>query len=290
MVKKQIVLRNIQPPAASATTVVDLPLGYRYHSILIQHGYAGGTNTVAAAMSNLSQIRLVANGGQVIRRVSGTEMRDLNLLNGTQYDAQGVPNTSPGVGITMHFAEPWRSSAADRDALALATTWKGGALSGLQLQIDLGAATTPTINCYAIVDNFVPELQPAMVKWIRQDITASGTSMDAKLDPLGFLQALHLYPHDGGTPAKASKVTLRQGEDILSELTSSASFALLSALGLFPTATGRSSNITDVVFDNDDLLRSSVPLAGGPTPTLTIEHSAAASGTIRAVIERLERI
>ncbi len=288
-VKRKIILRNVQPPAASSTLVIDLPVGPRYHQIIIEHGFASGTNTVAGACTNIAELRLVANGGNVIRKVSGKELRDINLLNGVAYDGQGVPNTAPGVAMTMHFAEPWRDSAADRDALALATIWNGGSLSSLQLQIDLGAASTPTLVASAVVDNEVPGVQPGVVKYIRQDITASGTSFDAKIDPLGLLQAIQLYADSGGG-LQTSKVTVRQGERILHELTKSANFAFLSANGLTPTAANRTSLITDIVFDVDDLLKSAVPLQGGPDPVLTIEAATAMSGSIRAIIQRLDRI
>ncbi len=294
MVKDKIILRNIQPPALSSTSIIDLPIGYRYHTLIVELGYTSGTNTVVGAAAQIAEVRLVANGGQLLRKVTGTELHDMSLLNGTTYAGQGLPNTSPGVALAMHFAEPWRTSAADRDALALATVWRGGGLTGLQLQVDVGAAiasaSAPTLAASAIVDKFVPEQQPGMVKWVRQDITSSGTSFDVKIDALGLLQAIHLYA-DTGSTLQTSKVTVRQGDHILHELTKTANFAFLTNMGMAPTQASRTAKITDIMFDHDDLLLSSVPLAGGPDPVLTIETATSmAAGYIRAIIERLDRI
>lgn len=293
MQKNIIPLRNIQAPAASATCVIDIPVaapgkGRRYHSITIEHGFAAGTNTAAGAATNVSEIRLVANGGTVIRKLSGTELRDLNLLSGTGFDFQGVPNTAPGCAMTINFAEPWRQQP-DRDALALATAWKNGALSGLQLQVDLGAASTPTIAATAEYDEALPDTQPGFLKIIRQDITASGTSFDTKIDALGILNMFSLYADSGGS-LQSSKVTVRMGDRIAREVTKSANFAQLSKNGMFPTASGRTTKITDIVFDHDDFLRSGEDLRGGPAPIITIEAASAMSGTIRAILQRLEAI
>lgn len=300
MVKRKIALRNIQPPAIGATAIIDLPVGYRYHSIGFNFGYTTGSGTPTAAnnITGLAEIRVVANGGNVIRRVSGKELRDMNILNGTQYDiVDNSASTVSSVDHTMNFAEPWRDSAADRDALALATRWNGGQLSSLQLQIDITtpggtSPSAPTLTAFAIVDLAVPDRQPGVVKWIRQDITASGTSFDAKIDALGILQAIHFYPESGGS-LQQSKTTVRQGDVILHELTKAQNIAFLQAAGMTPETTNRNSTtkkMTDVVFDVDDLLRSGVPLQGGPDPIITIEHASAASGSIRAVIERLDLI
>ena len=88
----------------------------------MEHGYASGTNTIAAAATNISEIRMLVNT-RVQRTISGTQLRDPLLLNGTAYDCVSgtVPNTAPGVPFFIPFAEPWRADAADRDALAWPT-------------------------------------------------------------------------------------------------------------------------------------------------------------------------
>jgi hypothetical protein len=61
--------------AASKTTLLELPIGPRYHGIILQHGFSAGTNTIAGAAANISDIRLKVNG-RIQRQHSGTQRRD----------------------------------------------------------------------------------------------------------------------------------------------------------------------------------------------------------------------
>src|SRR5437868_5113792 len=105
MLKYRVQLRNVQNVAASKTAIIECPIGKRFHYIVLQHGYASGTNTIAATYSNISEVRVLVNN-RVQRVASGTQLRDKNLLNGTGYDSLvgGVPNTAPGVSIPIYFA------------------------------------------------------------------------------------------------------------------------------------------------------------------------------------------
>ena len=71
MIKKRIEIRNVQNVAASQTVLVTLPVGDRYHYLVLQHGYSSGTNTIAAAATNISEIRVKVNG-RVQRVMSGS--------------------------------------------------------------------------------------------------------------------------------------------------------------------------------------------------------------------------
>ncbi len=62
MVKSKLQIRNVQNVAASKTVLIDLPIGPRYHYIVLEHGYASGTNTIAAAATNMAS---VSPGNQV---------------------------------------------------------------------------------------------------------------------------------------------------------------------------------------------------------------------------------
>jgi hypothetical protein len=285
--KYRIQLKGVTNNGASATSLVDLPIGKRYHEIIIEHGYASGTNTVAAAATNVSEIRLLING-RVQRTFSGTELRDLNLLNGTAYDFTGVPNTAPGVAMPIFFSEPSRKDARDQDNLALATVWKGGEYDSVQLEIVLSSASTPTLTVSAVVDNVVPDQQMPFTKILRKPFAASGTSYDINgLDKRDWLTQISLYKDSGGTRT-ISKVTLRQNGEILHELSGTANTALLLWHGMAPAASGRTAGIYDVVLDHDDLLGSAVQLNGSRDVTLTIEATGGAmSGTTTALIQRI---
>src|SRR6266403_344176 len=120
MLKYRLQVRSVSNVAASKTALIDIPCGQRFHQIILLHGYAAGTNTIAAAATNISEIRIKSNS-RIQRTISGTQLRDMNLVNGTAYDCTGVPNTAPGVTCPIYLGEPWRESPADQDALGWAT-------------------------------------------------------------------------------------------------------------------------------------------------------------------------
>lgn len=281
-IKRRIQLRNLSTIAASKTAILEYPIGDRVHSITLQHGYAAGTNTIAAACTNITEIRVKVNG-RVQRTYSATQLRDLNILNGTAYDCTGLPNTAPGVSIPIFMGEPWRKDAADQDALA----WATNGWNSLQIEVDIGAASTPTLVATAVVDSIQADKQQGIVKVIRQSIGAAGTSFDlTTLDRKDWYQQISLYPDSGGSNA-CTKVTLRTRGTILHELSNTANTALLTNSGMTPAASGRTASIYDLVLDHDDLLGSSVPMDGAPDLALTIEAASAMSGTITALIQRL---
>jgi len=281
MVKYRIQARNVGNVAASKTALITLPVGPRYHQLILLHGYSGGTNTVAAAAANILDIRVKVNG-RIQRQVSGTQLRDMNLLNGAAYDCTGLPNTSPGVSFPIFLAEPWRKDARDQDAMA----WPTDGWDTFQVEVDLGAAATPTLEAWAVVDDFVPpkDAERAICKWLRQSWPAAGTQVDiSTLDRRDWLTQISLYP----AGVAASKVTMRLNGLILHELTKPANDALLLTNGMLPNATGRTANIYDLVADHDDLLGSAVNLNGSRDLTLTVESASAMSGTLTAIIQRI---
>ena len=280
MVKRRIQLRNVANVAASKTTLIDLPCGPRYHAIFLEHGYSSGTNTAVAAATNISEIRIKING-RVQRTMSGTQLRDMNLLNGTAYDCQGVPNTAPGTSFPIFFAEPWRKSPADQDALA----WPSAGFSSFQIEVDLGAAASPTVVASAAVDDMQVNKLTGIVKWLRQSFAASGTSFDiSTIDRRDWLQQISLY----AAAEAATKVTLRKDGLILHELTKSSNFALITNYGMSPTATGRTATIYDLVLDHDDLLGSAVQMDAARDIVLTVESATGSpmSGTLTAIVQR----
>lgn len=280
-VKKRIQLRNISNVAASKTALLDIPCGDRYHLLEIQHGYTAGTNTIAAAATNITEIRVKVNG-RVQRVISGTQLRDLNILNGTAYDCTGLPNTAPGVAFPIFFAEPWRMDEVDQDALA----WKTNGWNSFQVEIDLGAAGTPTLVAWAVTDKTQASKVEGIVKWLRTQAAAAGTSFDIPtMDRKDWLQQISLYPDSGGANP-ATQVTFRVCGDIYHEMTMTANIALLNHNGMVP-AGARTANIYDMVLDHDGLLATAVPLDGVKDVTLTIAAGGAMSGTVTAIIQRL---
>jgi Viral coat protein P2 N-terminal domain len=282
MIKQRVQLRAISNVAASKTALIEIPVGLRYHYIVLQHGYAAGTNTIAAAATNVAEVRVKVNA-RIQRTASGTQLRDMNILNGTAYDCLGLPNTSPGVSFPIYFAEPWRRDEVDQDALA----WPTNGWNSFQIEVDLGAASTPTLVAFAVVDTFQPSGSKGIVKWLRQAIPAAGTSFDyTTLDARDWLQQISFYPDSGGSNA-ATQLTFRLDGAILHELTNSSNTALLTNYEMTPAASGRTANIYDMVLDHDDLLGSAVNMNGTQSRTITIAAGGAQSGTVTAIIQRL---
>lgn len=302
MVKSKIQLRNVVNVAASKTVLIDCPIGPRYHYIQIQHGFAAGTNTIAGAMANILAIRIKVNGK--IQRIFGSgvaagsnqggiELRDFNLLNcpngSAAFDCTGVPNTAPGVTIPIFFAEPWRDTPQDREALA----WPTSRWNSFQIEIDLGAATTPTLTAFAIIDA-APAVtaSPFIAKVFRQQFPAAGTQFDvAQLDKRDYLTQISLYP-DSGSSQQTTEVDLRFNSQIIDEFTTPVRVAALQHKEMSPTATGRTASMTDVIVEHDesltsDLLAGALNLNGASDLTLTIKASAAMSGTIIGLVEKI---
>ena len=290
MVKRRIQLRNVANVAATKTVLIDLPCGPRYHAVFMEHGH-GGTDSLAAAVSNILEIRVKING-RVQRTMSGPQLRDINLLNGTSFDCQGTAGSAPGTSFPIFFAEPWRKSPADQDALA----WPSAGFSSFQIEVDLGGAASPTVVASAAVDDMQVNKLTGIVKWLRQSFASSGTSFDiSTIDRRDWLQQISLYPAGyavaPATPAAgvlASKVTLRKDGLILHELSKSANFALVTNYGMSPTASGRGAGIYDLVLDHDDLLGSAVQMDSARDIVLSIDSATGSpmSGTLTAIVQR----
>ena len=291
MVKSNVQLRNVANVAASKTALIDLPIGPRYRYVVISHGYASGTNTIAAGATNISAIRVKVNG-KVQRTYSGTQLRDLNLLNGTAYDCIGLPNTAPGVTFGIFLWEPWRKDTNDADILA----WPSNRWSTLQIEVDLSTASTPTLTASAVIDGATAEQVGKVlgvdadaipiVKVFQTGVAAAGTSFDANIiDRRDKFQQVSLYPDSGGSNV-TTQTDLRVNGAVVHELVFQDNKALLTNAGMTPAASGRTASITDIVIDHDDILGSAIDLTGAREAVLTIRAASTMSGTITAIVQK----
>ncbi len=287
--KRKIRLNNISAvPAAAAAGValIDIPLSFgRCHEIHIGYGHAAGTNTIAAALAFVEEIRVIVNG-TVLRTMSGAQLRDQNVQNGSTYDMTGLPNTVVGVDMPIFFAEPWRKDVRDQDALA----WSSKPMNSFKIEVQLAAnANAPTINAYAVVDDVVldkPSSEILYCKWIRQTFNGGSTEVDVtNIDRRGFIQQVTLYPS-----AALTEVVVKKDALIISELKRTQNDSILQHHGMLTVgATGRVSNVWDVVFDHDDLLGSSLDMTGSRDFVLTLK-SAATLGSTTGIVQRLEKL
>ena len=282
--KYRLQLRIVKNVGASKTATIELPVGPRYHYIQAQHGYSAGTNTIAGATANILDSRMKVND-RVQRYATGAQLRDLNILNGTAYDCTGVPNTSPGVTVPFFLAEPWRTDEIDQDALA----WRTSGWQNFYMEIDLGTATSPTLTAYAVIDNLQAPLSKyvGIVKWTRQNIVAAGTKFDEVLNvpAADWLQVASFYPDSGGSNA-ATQVDLHRDKELIHELTSAVNTGLLTNFSMTPAASGRTSNLYDMVLDHDGLLASAIQF-GTLDAIATVYAGGAMSGTIICMLQHI---
>lgn len=278
--KQRIELRAVSNVAASKVALIDIAPGDRFHSIIFQHGYASGTNTIAGAVANIVLVEVLVDG-RVQRSHTGQELRDAMLLQGRDSVAGEVPNTAPGVSFAINFAESERKDSADQDFLA----WVTKDFKKFQVRITLGAASTPTLVAYAVVDQFLPKVY-GYVTIDRQQVPAGGVRFDVNnIDRKGLLQQISIYP-DSGASNKPSRVTLRVDGQVKHEFTYEANRKILQDNDMTPAASGRTANVYDLVCDHDDLLNSGIKLDGAKSVSLTIEAASAMSGTTTFLIWR----
>ena len=200
-----------------------------------------------------------------------------------------MPNTSPGVGIPIYFAEPWRDNDADK----VAPGWRSDLVNGMNqmsIEIDLGAAATPTLAAQCIFDFPASLPQPQMIKRVeRALLSPAGNSFDWVLPfRKGFLQQISVYPDGGNTTTPASKITLRAGGVPIHEATRAAQLACDQLAGSYPAATGRNAYVSDIVLDGDGLMERAIDLSQAGEVTCTIESTATMSGNMVVIAQLLD--
>lgn len=286
--KYRVEVSDISNVAASKAALLNLEIGPRHHAAYFLHGYSAGTNTIAGAVANITLVEVLYNG-RPVRTFTGAECRDYALLMGQDSASGEVPNTAPGVSFCVPFAESFRKDSADQDFLAWVTNtpdWKK-----FQIRITLGAAASPTLEAYSVVDYTTPK-EFGYVVVDRQQVGASGTGFDINdIDCKGLLQQVTIYPDSGGSRTP-SRVTLKLGGSsgpIAHNFKYEANKRLLLDNGMFPAASGRSSGVYDLVCDHDDLLNSGIPLDNLKTISLRIEAASAMSGSTTFLVWRFVR-
>ena len=158
--KRKIVLPAPTVVALTKTSIINLPLNYRYHAVFL---VATGNNG-ASVMTNLpttwiTDIRVRMNG-RIQRSHSADHLNKLNLMNGSQYGAITLKAVTAGQDygqvIPIYFAEPWREDQKQKEFLAVPAR----RLTDFAIEVDIGTAVqlaasgtpTPSLTAYAIVD------------------------------------------------------------------------------------------------------------------------------------------
>jgi len=288
-------LQALSPIGTVGVVNIKPELGYRIHQFDIVYVDGGGAPTDILAL--IGDI-VVWRNGVAIRTHTAAELDYLNQLNGTQYARQQV-----GAGAAMrqtlriYFAEPWRKDKADTDMLAFNAGLQNG-VNRLQIKITLIAALPATASIYAQMRVDSEIAPPKGVQWnlkkvYRQSLTASGTTNDfsGTLDTGDKYQVIALRNPTG---AYVQYATLKlNGNLVFERQRMEDNIGDLVQLGINPLAgqtlatAQTAGNIGfPIVLDADDPLNSALDTTGGVL-WLKTEYSAAATGNVSALIERL---
>jgi hypothetical protein len=281
----EIFTRQIKAIAGNGTTnpIITPTRGKRLHSVQMQLTYSGGTNTLAALMTALTEIRVKV--GTVAKwRLTGTQLRDFMLLHGTTFDFNGLPNT--GAQVTIPLAPEW-FLANVADALA----WNPALLGG-DISIELDSTASLTVVAYERVADDLDAASAGIItlEVIKPVAGSTAFFVEDGFDPRGRLIAAQIYPDSGGSNEITPASLIVGPNDIFAHeaLTSAQNDEALERYGLTPAASGRTANIYDMVFVKDDMLSRAINLAAYGEAKFKIEAGSAMSGTCSILLSRLE--
>jgi hypothetical protein len=283
----QIYTRKIKAISGNGSSKIKITPtpGKRLFSVQLNLQYTGGTNTLAALMTALTEIR-VKTGTKVQWRTNGTQLRDFCLLHGTTYDFNGLPNT--GAQVTLPLAPEWFLPNV-QDSLA----WNPALLGG-DITIEIDSTATLTVNnAYERVnDNLSAPSAGIMTLEVIQPV-AGGTAfyVEKEIEATGKLYAVSIYP-DSTNSNEITPASLLFGPDdqfAHETLSSAENDEQLERFSLTPSASGRSANVYDIVFVRDDGLGRALDMDAAGRVRLKIEAAGAMAGTTATLLARIEQ-
>lgn len=272
--------------AAGKKNVVDLPLGLRYHSIWLELGNAA---IAANTISDLTDDIIVKLNGKPQRTHTGAELNALNGINGSAYllKATGTDGqANRRLYLPIWFAEPWRKDQSDVDALTL----RANAIESFQVEVNLKAGLAAPILQGWYEFDYDGRPLGALSKWIRQDLSAVGTSRDiTTIDKRDFIEAVHFFPTVEGTPKYVTEIKITaNGEELRDRITTLQNQASLLGRELVPDTAAVPR--FDQVFDFDDPINGALPTHQNGKPinelTFKVTWNAAANGTMPVIVKR----
>ena len=268
---------------ASGSIKISPTPGKRVHNVQLQLTYAGGTNTLAALMTSLTEIRVKV--GTVVKwRLSGTQLRDWVLLRGTTYDFNGAPNT--GAQVTIPLAPEWFI-----DNVADSLAWNPALLGG-EITIELDSTATLSVVAYEKIsdDLDAPSSGIVTLEVIRPSAGSTSFYVKPEFEARGRLISASIYPDTGGSQEITPASLLVGSNDAFAHeaLTAAQNDEALERFSLTPAASGRTANIYDIVFVKGDQLSRALDLAKWGTARFKIEAASSMSGVCPIVLARLE--
>jgi hypothetical protein len=280
----EIYTRRIKAIAgdASGSLKITPTAGKRIHGMQLQLTYSGGTNTMAALMTALTEIRIKV-GTKVPVRLTGTHLRDRMLLHGTTYDFNGLPNT--GAQVTLPFAPEWYL-----DNVADALAWNPARL-GNDITVEIDSSATLSCVAYERVSDDLDAAFAGIIglEVIKPNAASTAFFVEKELDMVGRLISASIYPDTGGSQ-EITPASFYVGKDdnfAHETLTSAQNDEQLERFSLTPAASGRTANIYDMVWVKGDALHRSIDLEAWKTAKFKIEAGVAMTGTCSVLLERL---
>lgn len=257
--------------------------GKRLHALQLQLTYTGGTNTLAALMTALTEIRCKV-GTRVRWRLNGTQLRDFMLLNGTTYDFNGLPNT--GAQVTLPFAPEWFL-----DNVADSLAWNP-AILGNDIIVEIDSTANLTAVAYERVSDDLEAPSSGIITLEVVKPVAGGTAfyVEKELDLVGRLMLASIYPDstNANEITPASLLTGLNDQFAYETLTSAQNDEALERYGKTPAASGRTANIYDMLFVKSDALSRAIDLSRAGRARFKIEAASAMAGTCSILLARIE--
>jgi len=276
----EVYTRKIKGITGNGTLNVKIEpsLGKRLHSLVLLIVTTGGTNTVAALATAITEIRVLV-GTNVRRRITGTQLRDYQLLNGTAYDWTTVPNT--GTNLEIPFAEEW-FIANVADALA----WNPAILGApITVEIDFAGVTTATVTAYERISDDLNAPSAGIITWetIKPVVGGTETFAEKEITQRGKLIQASIYG-DAGTMTAAALIVGENGTYAYELLNMATNRDLILRGGMNSAATNRTANIYDMVFVRGDALHHAIDL----NRKAKFQLQGTLSGSTSIVLARLE--
>lgn len=286
MTKPLILMPGPNNVGSAKTAYLDCPMGYRYHALFLEilgdTGTSNGATNLPTVWVNDIRVKL---GGKVQRLHTAAQLNKINSVKGAAYAAitLGSSGASYGQMIPIYLAEPWRKDIREAEYPA----WVTGPGNQLQVELDLGtpSGTTPApaIKVYAMVDKAAqPGQEQNIVKIYRNDF-ATATAIDiTTMDKRDLYQSIYITK---GTSATFTRAILKADGSAVSEVQAGASqIAIMKQLN---NAAGQFD--AELILDGFDPLGDGFPAANVKDFQLRVEQSAAGTGTVNVLVERLGR-
>ena len=109
-IKRRIPLNQIEGVTAGGTAIINLPIGPRYHSIVLEYATStAGGPTEANCEAELTEMRVLIDG-VTQRKASAAQLFDINRTKGI------TPNVGANIAyLPLFFSEPQRETKAKQE-------------------------------------------------------------------------------------------------------------------------------------------------------------------------------